>query len=93
MAHFMVDKIFEQPLSDKEIELSFSQLTPCLNQYGVRWLQSFLSKDRKRMLCTFEAADAESLRMAHHIASVDYEKIWATDILRNERGEDITRIT
>lgn len=43
------------------------------------------------MLCTFAAANAESLRIAHRIANIEYEEIWVGDVLMNKSGnsEDI----
>lgn len=34
---------------------------PCLEIYGVAWKRSLLSSDRRRMVCEYDAADAEGV--------------------------------
>jgi hypothetical protein len=76
MAYLIVEKIFEQPLSEEQLDRLFTDLSPCLRQYQAEWLHSYLSTDRKRMVCSFEAADAESVRMAHRVAGVKFQRVW-----------------
>ena len=81
MAHLIVEKIFAQPLTDEKLERMFTDLGPCLNQYQAQWIHSYLSNDRMRMVCTFEAADAESVRMAHRVAGIRFERVWPANKL------------
>lgn len=76
MEYLIVEKIFEEPLTGEKMGHLFARLGPCLNQYQTRWVHSYLSKDRMRMICSFEAADAESVRMAHRVAGIPFERVW-----------------
>lgn len=44
-------------------------------------MHSYLSDDRTRMFCVFEATDAETVRMAHRHAGVDHADVWRADRL------------
>lgn len=60
MALFVIERTFAQ-----ELELS-PESVQAVEDYngdaGLRWLFSFLSADRKKTYCLYEAPDAEALR-------------------------------
>jgi hypothetical protein len=58
-------RAFEDPAQERANSL-------CLT-YHVRFLKTFLSKDRRRMLCLYEAPDAEAVRRAQEQAKVPFE--------------------
>ncbi|HEV7912457.1 MAG TPA: nickel-binding protein, partial [Albitalea sp.] len=62
MARIVVERLFETPQSDAEMKLVADRERPCLAAYDVAWKRSLISTDRKRMVCEYEAADAETLR-------------------------------
>lgn len=74
MPILIVERSFDDPL-DSADEL-FETLGPCLAQTGVEWIHSYLSKDGSRMFCVFQAADAETVRVAHRMARVDFDCVW-----------------
>lgn len=84
MAHVIVERTFDEPLSDEQIQLAMQRMGPCLEQYGVRWIRSFLSNDRRRDVCEYEATDAEAVRMAHHLGSMAYLRVWTAEVLTPE---------
>jgi hypothetical protein len=45
------------------------------------WRYSLLSADRHRMICTFEAPDAESVRQAYRQADVGFSKVWTAQVI------------
>ena len=55
------------------------RLDPCLDAHGVRWIRSYLSLDRRRMICEFEAADAEAVRSSFRSAGVSFARVWAAE--------------
>ena len=55
------------------------RLDPCLAAHDVRWLRSYLSLDRRRMICEFEAADAEAVRSSFRSAGVAFMRVWAAE--------------
>ena len=52
----------------------------CLEAYGARGMRSCLSKDRRRMICEFEAPDAESIRTAIRSAGLTFDRVWLADV-------------
>lgn len=81
MPVLIVERSFEHPVGEEEVDHLFARLGPCLGQYDVHWIHSYLATDRRRMFCAFEAADAETVRSAHRAARVGFEAVWAADRL------------
>ncbi|MBI4784139.1 MAG: DUF4242 domain-containing protein [Oscillatoriophycideae cyanobacterium NC_groundwater_1537_Pr4_S-0.65um_50_18] len=50
----------------------------------LNWIYSLLSTDRHRIICTFEAPDAESLRESYRRVGLPSRPIWAGDRIRPE---------
>ena len=48
--------------------------------HGATWMRSYLSNDRRRMVCHFEAADAEAARESYRAAGVKFERVWAANL-------------
>ena len=42
---------------------------------------SLVSADRKRMVCEYEAADAETMRRIQREAGAQFERIWVGDVI------------
>lgn len=81
MSVVIVERSFAHGLAPEEVEHLFRRLTPCLQSHDVRWIRSYLSADRRRMFCAFEAADAETVRQAHRLAGVGFDVVWKADAL------------
>ncbi|NHX28300.1 DUF4242 domain-containing protein, partial [Escherichia coli] len=62
MPKFIVERSFDTPLSPEDLAATEERMAPCLDIYDVQWLRSYWSTDRKRMICEYEAPDAESVR-------------------------------
>jgi Protein of unknown function (DUF4242) len=84
MARVMVEQAFTEPLTDERYAQAAKQLDPCLEVRNGTWRRSSLSKDRLRLVCEFEAPDAESVREALRQAKVPYERVWAADVFAVE---------
>lgn len=84
MAYVIVERTFESPLTPEQLEKAMRRLEPCLVQYDVRWVRSFLSNDRCRDVCEYEAPDAEAVRMAHHTANMPYQRVWTAQMMSPE---------
>ena len=60
----------------------------CLEVHGARWMRSYISSDRKRVVCEFEAADAENVRESYRSAGIQFERVWTADVFsRDEPAE------
>jgi len=80
MPYLIVEYSHEPPVDDEAIASGMSALKPCLEVRGIRRLRSWLSLDRRRGVCEYEAADTQSLREAYAEANIRCERIWAGDL-------------
>ncbi|MBV9946921.1 MAG: DUF4242 domain-containing protein [Myxococcales bacterium] len=84
MARVLVEQSFTQPLTDERYGELAKRLDPCLEVRRGAWRRSSLSKDKLRMICEFEAPDAESVREALRLAKVPYDSVWPADVFAVE---------
>ncbi len=84
MATLVLEQTFEKPISSEELSNAAKKIDKCLEAYGARWMRSYLSKDRKRMICEFEAADAEQVRTSYRNAGVEFQSCWSADMFARE---------
>jgi hypothetical protein len=78
--HLVVEQIFPEPLSDEEHGRMGRRLDDCLAQHGARWMRSYLSADRRRMVCEFQAPDAEAVRVSYRSAGIAFERAWTAEV-------------
>ena len=81
MVMFVVEHAFDPPLTEASLKAAFDRLGPCLETHGAKWRRSYLSADMKRLICEFEAGDAESLRASMRSAKVPFDKVWQAALL------------
>lgn len=80
MARVMAEHVFQEPYTDARYSEAAQKLDPCLEVRNGIWRRSSLSIDRLRMVCEFEAPDAESVRDAMRMAGVSYERVWTASV-------------
>ena len=73
----VVESVFPKELTDEDWQQMNRQMLPCFAERGVELVQSYLSRDRKRMICELNAPDAEVIREAHRKVGVPFERVWA----------------
>lgn len=88
MTRVLVEHVFTEPFTDERAMAVARQLDPCIEVRNGAWRRSSLSKDRLRMVCEFEAPDAESVREAHRSAGVPFERVWAAHVFAVEDYPD-----
>jgi hypothetical protein len=76
----IVERRFERPLGEQELQANMARLGPCLAAHGVRWIHSHLSAARTRMICEYEASDAESVRLANREAGMGFDDVWVASL-------------
>jgi len=81
MAHMIVEYVFNPAATEEELDQMAEQLDPCLEGRDVRFVQSFISLDRTRRICIFEAPDAELVREGYRTAGVRFERVWAAEMI------------
>lgn len=81
MARIVVERSFDTPQSDADMQVVADRERPCLASYQVTWKRSVISADRKRIICEYEAADAETLRRIQREAGAQFDRVWVADVV------------
>ena len=81
MPRIIVERSFETPPSDADMAAVADRERPCLGIYNVQWKRSLLSIDRLRMVCEYEAADAETVRKVQREAHAQFDHIWGAQVI------------
>ena len=81
MPRIVVERNFETPQSDEDMKRVADGERPCLAAYQATWKRSLISADRKRMICEYEAADAETMRRIQREAGAQFDRIWVGEVI------------
>ena len=84
----ILERKFEQPVQFDDVQALDAAGAWCLSAHRVRFLKTLFSRDRRRMLCLYEAPDAEAVRLAEGEAGVPFERAWICSHLRNDSPDD-----
>jgi hypothetical protein len=76
-ANVLVGRRFEEPANLEEIQAIEDAGAGCLETHRVRFVRTYFSRDGKRMLCLYQAPDAESVRIAQREAGMPVDRVWA----------------
>lgn len=94
MARILVEKVFDPPITEAQWNQDVERGIPCHTAHNVRWIRSMMARDRSRVICEFDAPDAETVRRSFRKAGLPYVRIWAIDVLEPEvdnRGSVYTK--
>ena len=80
MARVVMEQSFERPMSEEELSEFAKRLDPCLDIREGTWARSYVSSDRRRMFCEFEAPDAGSVRDALRSAGIPFDRVWSAQV-------------
>jgi hypothetical protein len=78
----VVERTFEQHCAFEDIHALDGSGSWCLSAHRVRFLKTLFSRDRLRMLCLYEAPDAEAVRLAEGEARATFDRAWTCAQLR-----------
>jgi hypothetical protein len=76
-AGVVVVRRFAEPAEFAVIQALEEASAGCLDTHRVRFVRTYFSMDRRRMICLYRAPDAESVRMAQREAGMPVERVWA----------------
>lgn len=76
----IVERSFEEPVEFAALQAIEDRGAWCLDAHRVRFLRTWFSKDRRRMICLYEAPDAESVRIAQRKAAMPLDRAWSAEI-------------
>ena len=82
MAVVVVETDLDPPLTDEEHARMGERLDRCAALRNARWMRSYLSTDRTRIVCEFEAPDAESVRDAYRNADITFSRAWSAELYK-----------
>ena len=85
MAVLVLEQSFETPVSPEDLTDAAKRVDRCLEAHGARWIRSYLSVDRKRLICEFEAADAERVRESYRSAGVPFDRCWTANVYSQDK--------
>ena len=82
MARFLIERNFAEQLelTGEDVEL----VKRINDEEGVKWLYSFLSADKKKTYCLYEAPNAEAIRAAASRLNLPADVILEVSDLRPE---------
>lgn len=86
MARVMVERTFDEAAVFDDVQAQEDAFAWCAEQYEVQFIRSFFSKDRKRMICEYEAPDAEAVRTLQRTASLPFDRIWTATVFDWDAG-------
>ena len=81
MTKVIVERRFAAPVSDADLAAGAARQQSCLDIHRVTYRRSLLSQDRQRMICEYDAPDAESVRRVQREAEGPFESVWVADVV------------
>ncbi len=80
MATVVMERLYDEPVPDDVFNAMNEKAQSCLDIAGVTRLQTLVSPDRRRFLCTFESVDLETVRRAIESAGITYQDMWVATV-------------
>ncbi|SFU73258.1 nickel-binding protein [Halomonas korlensis] len=77
LANVLVERAFDEPVVLAHLQAREDAEAACLQHHRVRFVRTFFAHSRRRMICLYQAPDAESVRLAQHQAGMPFERVWA----------------
>lgn len=73
----VVERSFGAPVAIEDIQARENARQWCLDAHDVRFVRTFFSGNRRRMLCLYSAPDAQAVITAQRKAEMPFERIWS----------------
>lgn len=90
METIVVERTLEDPVDVGALADNGERTVACLRAHNVRFVQSYMSADGKRVICIYEAPDAESVRIAlRQQGMLPFDRAWTA---RLWRAQDIATL-
>lgn len=80
MSRIIVERKFDTQQRFDELQAQEDRFAWCLQQHQVKFIRSYFSKDRRFMMCEYEAPDAEAVRQVQRTAKMPFERIWTAEV-------------
>ncbi len=76
----IVERQFDVPVVFDELQAQEDAAGWCLDLHKVSFVETLMSADRKRLLCLYDAPDAESVRTANRQTELPFKRVWTATI-------------
>lgn len=76
-ANVLVERSFTRPVTVEQIQVIEDAAAGCLQSHRLRFVRTYASLDGRRMLCLYQAPDAESVRLAQREAGMPLDRVWS----------------
>jgi Protein of unknown function (DUF4242) len=80
----IVERTFEEPADLDALHDAEARAHWCLELHNVRFVRSYISSDRRRMICMYEAPDAEAVRIVNSTSKNPFDRVWSASLLGSE---------
>jgi hypothetical protein len=87
MTLVIVERSFEQACDIESLQAQENGGAWCLDLHRVRFVRTYVSRDNKRMVCIYDAPDAESVRLAQGTIAMPVDRVWAAACCDGETEE------
>lgn len=81
MGLVIVERRFAEATPFEEIQALEDRVAWCLEQHEVRFLRTYFSRNRRHMVCIYEAPDADAVRTTQRQGEIPFETIWSGKLL------------
>jgi len=78
-ANVLVARSFPEAVTLDAVQAVEDAADWCLRLHQVSFVRTYFSRDRRRMICLYQAPDAESVRRAQTQARMPFDSIWSFD--------------
>jgi len=83
METIVVERTLEEPMDVAALAANGERTLACLQAHNVRFVQTYRSPDGKRVICVYEAPDAESVRIAlRQHGALPFDSAWRASVWR-----------
>ncbi|RAI00329.1 DUF4242 domain-containing protein [Acuticoccus sediminis] len=79
MPKFLIERNFAEQLELEDWRANNPRIEAVNDEVGVQWIYSFLSADKRKTYCLYEAPNAEAIREAARKANVPADVITPVD--------------
>jgi len=77
----VVERSFREPVLFEALQARENAGAWCLDLHRVHFLRTYFSADRCRMICLYEAPDAESVRRAQKQIEMPLDDVWMAELV------------
>ncbi|WP_162623007.1 DUF4242 domain-containing protein [Billgrantia lactosivorans] len=81
MIDVILERGFDRPLEPWLVRSLTEAALPCFDLHRICWHESLLARDGRRLVCHFQAPDAESARIGLRQAGADVSSLWGGSVI------------